>query len=243
MTVRAPADMRPAGEDRPRRRGRPGHDLAAVIAAGVRVFTERGYHAATMDDVAAELGIAKSSLYHHVSRKEEILQQALDRALCALEAVFDDAEGSAADPARALEMVVRGAVDALIAELPSVTLLLRVRGNSGVERTALQRRRALDTRLATLVIRAQSDGAVRADLDPHVVARLVFGTVNSLTEWYRPAHDAGGGMPVGAYSDAPATNAAAGAHGDTAAADIGHGSGALADTVCAMMFGGLRPRP
>lgn len=187
--VAAPAvDAVPAGSDAPlRRRGRPGHDLASVIAAGVRVFTERGYHTTTMDDIAAELGIAKSSLYHHVSGKEEILQHALDRALHTLEAVFDDAERSATDPADALKTVVRGAVDALVAELPSVALLLRVRGTSVVERTALQRRRALDTRLATLVIQARSEGAVRMDLDPHVVARLIFGTVNSLAEWYRPA--------------------------------------------------------
>lgn len=174
----------------PRRRGRPGHDLAAVIAAGVRVFTERGYHAATMDDVAAALGIAKSSLYHHVSGKEEILQRAIDRGLGALEAVFDavfdSVERGSASPAAALEAAVRGAVETLITELPSVTLLLRVRGNSPVEHTALSRRRTLDTRLADLVARAQRAGELSPRVDAHLAARLIFGTVNSLVEWYRP---------------------------------------------------------
>ncbi len=216
--------------ERVRRRGRPGHDLEAVVTAGIAVFTERGYDGATMDDLAAALGIAKSSLYHHVSGKEEILQRALDRALGALEAVFDEdadgtavstaPDGSAANVVMAvdrLERVVRRSIATLIAELPSVTLLLRVRGNSAVERAALARRRAIDARFAALVRQAAAEGALRDDLDPALVARLVFGTVNSLAEWYRPRAD-------GAHTG--------GAHVD--------GAAAVADAVCAMVFGGLR---
>jgi len=204
-----------------RRRGRPGHDLAAVVAAGTAVFTERGYDAATMDDVAAALGIAKSSVYHHVSGKEEILQRALDRALSALEDVLAAAE---ADPAgyavdARLEHAVRGAVAALVRELPNVTLLLRVRGNSVVERAAVARRRAIDARLAELVRSAAQAGVLRPDIDPGVVSRLIFGMVNSLTEWYRPR--ASGMTPDHGGPDA----------------DL------LADAVCALVFDGLRHMP
>lgn len=196
------------------RRGRPGHDVQAVVAAGIAVFTERGYDGATMEDLAAALGIAKSSLYHHVSGKEEILQRALDRALGALEAVFDEGDpGSAANAVTAvdhLEHVVRRAIATLIAELPSVTLLLRVRGNSVAERAALERRRGIDARFAALVRRAVGEGALRDDLDPALVARLVFGTVNSLAEWFRPRPE---------YADQAA---------------------AVTDAVCAMVFDGLR---
>ncbi|MEO7126045.1 MAG: TetR/AcrR family transcriptional regulator [Nakamurella sp.] len=208
------------------RRGRPGHDVGAVVDAGIRIFTERGYDGATMDDIAAALGIAKSSVYHHVSGKEEILRRALNRALGALEAVFDHATDGAASTTGQLESVVRGSVATLVAELPSVTLLLRVRGNSDTQRAALARRRTLDVRLANLVIQAQSDGVIRADLDPHVVARLVFGTVNSLTEWYRPrADDHVGDQPDHHIGDKAAQTA---------------GARDLADTVCAVIFDGLR---
>jgi AcrR family transcriptional regulator len=78
-----------------------------------------------------------------------------------------------------------------MAELPSVTLLLRVRGNTDVERAALARRRRIDAELADMVRDARDAGALRADVDPALVARLVFGTVNSLVEWYRPRPDAG----------------------------------------------------
>jgi hypothetical protein len=61
-----------------------------------------------------------------------------------------------------------------------------VRGNSEVERAALDRRRSFDQRVTALVRAAQAEGTVRADLDASVATRLVFGMVNSLVEWYRP---------------------------------------------------------
>jgi hypothetical protein len=67
-----------------------------------------------------------------------------------------------------------------------VTLLLRVRGNTKVERQALARRRKFDRIVTDLVADAERDGDVRPDVDPAVTARLLFGTVNSLIEWYRP---------------------------------------------------------
>jgi hypothetical protein len=74
----------------------------------------------------------------------------------------------------------------LLAELPYVTLLLRVRGNTDIEREALARRRVIDTRLAALVKSAVDAGEIRGDIDPRLVSRLLFGMVNSITEWYRP---------------------------------------------------------
>ena len=74
----------------------------------------------------------------------------------------------------------------LLAELPYVTLLLRVRGNTSIERDALARRRAIDARLAALVKAAVDADQIRGDIDPRLVSRLLFGMVNSITEWYRP---------------------------------------------------------
>jgi hypothetical protein len=89
-------------------------------------------------------------------------------------------------------------VRVLAAELPFVTLLLRVRGNTEVERAALQRRREFDRILTGLVAAAEREGDVRPDVDPAVTSRLLFGTVNSLTEWYRPT----GGLTVDDLADA-----------------------------------------
>lgn len=168
------------------RRGRPGNDLESVLRAAVEVFNERGYDGASMEDLSKRLGVAKSAIYHHVSGKEELLRMALDRALDGwLEAAERARELDAPAIAR-LEMLVRGTVAVLEAQLPYVTLLLRVRGNTKVERAALARRRSFDRLVASLVEEAERDGDVRADVDPKVTARLLFGMINSIVEWYRP---------------------------------------------------------
>jgi AcrR family transcriptional regulator len=168
------------------RRGRPGYDLASVLAVAVEVFNERGYDGTSMSDLASRLGIAKSAIYHHVAGKEELLSLALDRALSGLAAVRDRVSSLDAPAIERLEHLVRGSVEVLQAELPYVTLLLRVRGNTEVERAALQQRRAFDRFVADLVAQAQQDGDIHQDADAMITARLLFGLVNSIVEWYRP---------------------------------------------------------
>jgi AcrR family transcriptional regulator len=140
-----------------------------------------------MGVLAERLGLSKSAIYHHFAAKEDILELALDEALTALENVLAAADtaasGSASDR---LAAVLRGAVTVLVDKLPSVTLLLRVRGNTDVERRALARRRAFDRAVASLVVEARDEGSLRSDIEPGIVARLLFGMINSIVEWYRP---------------------------------------------------------
>ncbi len=178
--------------------GRPGYDLDSLLAVAVRVFNERGYDATSMDVLAKNLGLTKSSIYHHVAGKEELLELALNRALSGLFAVTTETEALSGRSVDRLEHVLRRSVEVLVAELPYVTLLLRVRGNSEVERRALARRREFDTVIAELVAGAVAEGDVRADADPAVTSRLLFGMVNSLIEWYRPRSD----HPVDEVADA-----------------------------------------
>jgi AcrR family transcriptional regulator len=168
------------------RRGRPGHSLESLLAVAVAAFNERGYDATSMEDLAARLGITKSAIYHHVPSKVELLRLALDRALDGLFAVTEEPGARAGPAIDRLEHIVRGSVRVLASELPFVTLLLRVRGNSPVELAALQRRREFDGIVTGLVRAAAEQGDIRPDVDPAVTSRLLFGTVNSLTEWYRP---------------------------------------------------------
>jgi AcrR family transcriptional regulator len=175
------------------RRGRPGHSLDSLLDVAVAVFNERGYDATSMEELAARLGVTKSAIYHHVSSKVELLRLALDRALDALFAVTEEPGATTGPAIDRLEHVVRGSIRVLAAELPFVTLLLRVRGNSPVEESALARRRRFDRIRA-----AAEEGDVRPDVDPAITSRLLFGTVNSLTEWYRPD----GGLSADDLADA-----------------------------------------
>lgn len=173
-------------QEAPARRGRPGYDRDGMLAVAVALFIERGYDATSVADLAERLGLSKSALYHHFSSKEEVLAVALDRALDPLEAVLDQPGARSGKPVARVEHVMRAAVVVLVERLDVVTLLLRVRGNSDTERTAIDRRREFDHRVTTLVREAQDAGELRADVDPAVATRLVFGMINSLTEWYRP---------------------------------------------------------
>ena len=170
------------------RRGRPGYDQEQVLLVAARTFTERGYDGTSMEDLSQRLGISKSAIYHHVQSKEELLRLAMNRALDGLFGVLDETRRLEAGAIDKLEHLVRGSVTVLQRHAPYVTLLLRARGNTEVERAAVNRRRQFDRYVAELVRQAEADGDVRPDIDPAVTARLVFGMVNSLTEWYRPRH-------------------------------------------------------
>ena len=181
----APADAAPAR----RPRGRPGHDREAVLRRAIDLFNRQGYDATSVADLAADLGVTKSAIYHHFPGKEALLEAALDEALDGLARAVEEAVAATrGESAYArLRATVESSVGILVAHLPAVTLLLRVRGNSPVEQSALARRRAIDDKLARLVRAAAAEGSLRADVEPVLVSRLVFGMVNSLVEWVDPA--------------------------------------------------------
>lgn len=170
----------------PAKRGRPGYDLESLLLVAVKLFNERGYDGTSMEDLSRKLGITKSAIYHHVPSKQELLRLAVDRALGGLFGVAREAEALDGRAVDRLEYLVRGSITVLVEQLPFVTLLLRVRGNTKVERAALTRRREFDAIVTDLVKQAESEGDLRPDIDPAVTARLLFGMVNSLIEWYRP---------------------------------------------------------
>jgi AcrR family transcriptional regulator len=170
------------GDDGHRRR----YDTASLLDVAVRVFTERGYDGTSMGDLAQASGLSKSSLYHHFESKEQLLRAALDRAVEPLFAVVEEPAARSGRAIDRLEHVVRREVQVLADQLPSVTLLLRVHGNTPTERWALDRRREFDRIVADLVAQAVAEGDVRTDVDTGLVTRLLFGMINSLVEWYRP---------------------------------------------------------
>jgi len=178
--------MSASAEPLPTRRGRPGYDRDQVLTVAVTLFNEQGYDATSVADLASRLGLTKSALYHHFDSKEQLLALALDEALDRLEGVLDAPDAAEGTAVERLGAVLRGAVRVLVDKLPYVTLLLRVRGNSDVERAALERRRAFDHRVTALVVEAQRAGEVRSDVEGAVATRLLFGMVNSIVEWYRP---------------------------------------------------------
>ncbi len=171
------------------RRGRPGYDRETLINKATEVFVSRGYDGTSMDTVARELGITKSAIYHHVKSKEELLHLAISRGIRALDsAVETESLRENLTALERLQLAVRASVVILIEYHHSVTLLLRVRGNSPLERDALEARRNIDAKVRALVESAIAEGGLRSDFTPGLITRLLFGMVNSITEWYRPGY-------------------------------------------------------
>ncbi len=168
------------------RRGRPGYDRDSMLEVVVAAFNERGYDATSLGVIADRLGLSKSAIYHHFASKEQMLEVALGKALDALEAVFDAPEATSGPVVSRIRYVVRGAVLVLCEQMPFVTLLLRLRGNTPIELEAMRRRREIDRKLGALFELSREEGTLRADMDPRIAERLTFGMVNSIVEWYRP---------------------------------------------------------
>ena len=178
---------------RPRLAERQPYDRDRVVDVAVRVFTERGYDGTTMADIAAALGIHKTSIYHYVSGKEQLLDDAVKRALNALHGMLAE-PGAVEGPAvERLRYVVRRTVEIMVRQLAEVTVLLRVRGNTPTERWAMARRRDFDAAVQGIAAEAIAAGELRDDIDAALVTRLIFGMSNSVTEWYQPRGRLGAG--------------------------------------------------
>jgi AcrR family transcriptional regulator len=104
-TAHAPAEARRAG----------------ILDAALAVFAERGYHGATMDEVAARAGLSKGSLYWHFESKREVFLALFDRALEATERDWQRARGSGGP-----EQVLRAASEALLASARETAQLVGV---------------------------------------------------------------------------------------------------------------------
>jgi AcrR family transcriptional regulator len=152
----------------------------------LRVFAERGYDGASMDDVAREAGITKAAIYHHVSGKEELLARGLNGALDALFAILAEPGADRGDPDARLRYIVRRVAETTFTLLPELSVLFRVRPTCEAARKALERRRVFDRRIADLIRQAQRDGALSSEVEPGLASRLIFGMSNSVVEWYRP---------------------------------------------------------
>ncbi|BBJ42344.1 MULTISPECIES: TetR/AcrR family transcriptional regulator [Streptomyces] len=158
----------------------------SLLAVAVEVFNERGYDGTSMEHLSRAAGISKSSIYHHVKGKEELLRLAISRALDGLFGILQEPAARDGRAIERLEHVTRRTSEVLMEELPYVTLLLRVRGNTDTERWAMERRREFDHQVAELLKQAAADGDLRSDVDARLATRLLFGMINSIVEWYRP---------------------------------------------------------
>lgn len=177
----------PNGERRlPSGELRPTYTLDLLLDVAVRVFTERGYDGTSFQHLSHASGLSKSSIYHHIESKEQLLRLGLEKALEPLMASTTEDGATTGRAVDRLTYLIRRNIEIMAERLPYVTLLLNVHGNTETERWALEQRRAYDKIVAGVVQEAIDEGDVRDDVDARTTARLIFGMTNSVREWYRP---------------------------------------------------------
>ena len=148
----------------------------AIVGAANRLLAEKGFETMTMDEVAADVGIAKASLYKHFASKEALAGAAmihvLERALVQAEAIQE--RGGAA--IEKLKVMTRWTLEVQLAgDMPSLPAQnSALRAVLGVHKGYLDRLVRLSDRLGGWIEGAQADGAIRRGLAPELVLYTLF---------------------------------------------------------------------
>src|SRR5690606_29781827 len=179
------ADERvPARRSRGRQRGIVDRDLLLDTAA--TLFAAKGYRATSLDDIASDLGMKKSSLYHYIASKEEILVDLYDRIYELVEDRIDAIVGEDLEPDDKLRRMVAAYIDSITSHTDMFAMALRNEHELSVEhRTAILRRhRRLERRFETVIREGQEKGLI-VDLNPRLLDLAMFGMVLFIQYWYR----------------------------------------------------------
>lgn len=158
-----------------------------ILDVAERLFWEKGFHAASMEDVADAIGLTKPAIYHYFRSKDDILleirQSIIDEMLELTEGVME-ADRPPVDKLR----------DILVAHTEVV--LRRRRANkiyheeagslpAGRERSIRAAEAAYEDVVRELYAKAVADGSLR-DVDPGIAVAVLLGAINWSYRWFRP---------------------------------------------------------
>src|SRR5215210_7940567 len=159
-----------------------------IYSTARSLFSERGYHATTVRDIARELNMQGGSLYAHIESKEEVLWELVSRAASQfLEAVEPIVE-SAAPPTDKLREMVRAHVAVVADNVEDATVFLhewKFLGELRCDGIADHRDRY--EKLYRRVIKEGIEAGEFASGDPKMAAMMVLSTVNWIPQWYKPS--------------------------------------------------------
>lgn len=166
---------------------------AEMVAVAARLFSERGYHGASMQHLAEALGLQRGSLYAHIGSKEDLLFDVVNEGADRFLARGAEAIEAAGPAAERLRRVLVGHVETAIEHLDAATVFLNEwRYLSSDLRSIVQDKR---DRYEAMVRRIVDDGIAtgefRPDADVRFAARLVLSAGNWVYAWYRPGGELG----------------------------------------------------
>ena len=166
--------------DAPRRR-------EEVLAAAAKVFHEKGYASASIQDVAEELDILKGSLYYYIDSKEDLLFRIIEGVHADIVERLEEWLAADEDPLVLLRSYLEQQVRAYCRDVERVGVFLHDFHHLSPERQALilTERDRFDQALRDLIGRGVAEGVLAPDVDPKLTAMAVFGMMNWISTWWR----------------------------------------------------------
>jgi AcrR family transcriptional regulator len=169
-----------------------------ILEAAAQIISRKGFHAASMQDIAEAVNLQKASLYHHVSSKQEILFDLLDQTLDLL----TERVSAAFSQGPSIEDRLRQGMRAYLSTLAenadlAVVLLLEHRSLDPQHRERHISRRDRFERLWRELLQEGISAGVFREIDPGLAGRALLGIMNWTITWYRPD----GPLPIETISD------------------------------------------
>ncbi|MGH2586984.1 MAG: TetR/AcrR family transcriptional regulator [Dehalococcoidia bacterium] len=177
------------------------HDREQVIDAAAKVFAAKGFEAARLEEIAAELGVLKGSLYYHAASKAELLFLVTHRRMLTIIEQTQTIAASDASPAEKLAAAMRAHLHHLDEHHPESSLWFVQPSRSGKSADRQAEIRALhreyEAVLRGIVQEGIESGDFYRDLDAAVATLGVLGMCNWLPRWY----DRGGRLSIDEIGD------------------------------------------
>ncbi len=157
-----------------------------VFRAAARTFNKLGFHIATLDDVADELGVTKPALYYYAKSKDELLFACGQMALDALDAALDGSDQPELDGLGRLCRFFRLYGKIICEDFGRCLVLTEARDLAPKTRKGnIAGRRALNISVREIIAGGIADGSIRP-CDERAVGIALFDAFNGLARWFDP---------------------------------------------------------
>jgi AcrR family transcriptional regulator len=158
-----------------------------VIEAAVRVFHQKGYASASIQDVAAEVGVLKGSLYHYIDSKEDLLARIFEDSAGHFEAMLDEASGLDERPVERLRSFGYACSLWYLQNIERMAIYVTEwKHLTGKRRKEVVRiREEYERRVSGLIAEVVEAGEATPELDVNFATYFIFGALNGLPSWYR----------------------------------------------------------
>src|SRR5437867_4142503 len=157
-----------------------------IYSTARSLFSQRGYHATTVRDIARELNMQGGSLYAHIESKEDVLWEIVNRAADQFLGAVEPIMASDKSAPEKLREMVRAHVKVVADNLADATVFLHEWKFLGEERrNAIAARRDRYEGLYRHVVEEGIHSGEFAPADPKMAALLVLSAVNWMPQWYK----------------------------------------------------------